>query len=104
MRQLTVSVAAAAVLLAGAATMPAGADPDTGHQVTYTVTTTSDLTANIYYVMADPPGADQANDAQFMPLVSTVTQFPRGVRHVIPPPVGLGCRSTGWHWRCLAAG
>lgn len=36
--------------------------------------------------------------------VSTVTQFPRGVRHVIPPPVGLGCRSTGWHWRCLAAG
>ncbi len=37
-------------------------------------------------------------------LLSTVTQFPRGVRHVIPPPVGLGCRSTGWHWRCLAAG
>ena len=71
MRQLTVSVAAAAVLLAGAATMQAGADPDTGHQVTYTVTTTSDLTANIYYVMADPPGADQANDAQFMPLART---------------------------------
>jgi hypothetical protein len=71
MGQLTVSVAAAAVLLVGAATTPAGADPDTGHQVTYTVTTTSDLTANIYYVTADPPGADQANDAQFMPLART---------------------------------
>ncbi|MCH9720783.1 MAG: hypothetical protein K0U67_01870, partial [Actinomycetia bacterium] len=33
-----------------AATEPGGA-----RQVTYTVTTTSDLTANIYYVTADPP-------------------------------------------------
>ena len=32
------------------------------HQVTYTITTTSDLTANIYYVSADPPNQGAAND------------------------------------------
>ena len=41
------------------------------HQVTYTVTTTSDLTANIYYVTADPPGQAAANDPQFMPMART---------------------------------
>lgn len=81
MRQLIVPVVAAVVLLAGAAATPAGADPAgadpagadpaAGHLVTYTVTTTSDLTANIYYVTADPPGVDQANEPQFMPLART---------------------------------
>jgi len=76
MRQLTVPGVAAVVLLAGAAPTPAGADPAgtdpaAGHQVTYTVTTTSDLTANIYYVTADPPGVGQANEPQFMPLART---------------------------------
>ena len=41
-------------------------------QVTYTVTTTSDLTANIYYVTADPPNQGAANDPAFMPLARTV--------------------------------
>jgi hypothetical protein len=41
------------------------------HQVTYTVTTTSDLTANIYYVATDPPSQALANDPQFMPLART---------------------------------
>ena len=40
-------------------------------QVTYTVTTTSDLTANIYYVATDPPSQALANDPQFMPLART---------------------------------
>ena len=44
MRYLT--VLAAAALFAGSTAAPsAGADPVAGHQVTYTVTTTSDLTA-----------------------------------------------------------
>lgn len=47
-------------------TVPAGA-----HQVTYTVTTTSDLTANIYYLSADPPDQASANKPQFMPLART---------------------------------
>ena len=38
------------------------------HQVTYTVTTTSDLTANIYYVTADPPSQSAANDPKYMPM------------------------------------
>jgi cytoskeletal protein RodZ len=46
--------------------VPAGA-----HQVTYTVTTTSDLTANIYYVSADPPDQAAANNPQYMPLART---------------------------------
>lgn len=43
-----------------------------GHQVTYTVTTTSDLTANIYYVSADPPDQAAANDPQYMPMARTL--------------------------------
>jgi hypothetical protein len=48
------------------AAVPAGA-----HQVTYTVTTTSDLTANIYYVSADPPDQAAANTPQYMPMART---------------------------------
>jgi hypothetical protein len=46
----------------------ASADPAAPHHVTYTVTTTSDLTANIYYVTADPPNQGAANDPQYMPM------------------------------------
>ena len=71
MRHLTACVA---VLVLGAAVMPAssaGADPVGPQQVTYTVTTTSDLMANIYYVTADPPSQALATDPQYMPLVRT---------------------------------
>lgn len=72
------------MLAAGLAAAPAAADPDTAtepatdpagagaQQVTYTVTTTSDLTANIYYVSADPPDQSAANDPEFMPLARTM--------------------------------
>jgi hypothetical protein len=50
---------------------PEPAQPASGQQVTYTVTTTSDLTANIYYVTADPPDQGAANDPQYMPLART---------------------------------
>ena len=59
-------------LLAMASPMAqAPADPTGPYQVTYTVTTTSDLTANIYYVTSDPPGQASANDPQYMPLART---------------------------------
>lgn len=65
-------MASAAVLACVAAptalTAPSSADPGAGQQVTYTVTTTSDLIANIYYVSADPPSQSAANDPQYMPL------------------------------------
>lgn len=80
MRHLT--LAALLLGLAGVSVQAlAGADPTTppaptpapggAHQVTYTVTTTSDLTANIYYVTADPPSQAAANDPQFMPMART---------------------------------
>ena len=62
----------AVFLLAMASPMAqAPADPTGPHQVTYTVTTTSDLTANIYYVTGDPPSQASANDPLFMPLART---------------------------------
>jgi len=70
MRYLTV-LAAAALFAGVTAAPPAVADPVAGHQVTYTVTTTSDLTANIYYVTSDPPSQASANDPLFMPLART---------------------------------
>jgi len=75
MRHLTASGAVAAVLAGGVLAASAGADPavtdPTTHQVTYTVTTTSDLIANIYYVTADPPNQAAATDPQYMPLART---------------------------------
>jgi len=53
---------------------PAGAAPAVppgAHQVTYRVTTTSDLTANIYYVVGDPPDQAAANKPEFMPMART---------------------------------
>jgi len=61
------AVAAPAAVLVSL-TAPSAADPAGGQQVTYTVTTTSDLIANIYYVSADPPSQAAANDPQYMPL------------------------------------
>lgn len=55
-----------------ATTTPSAPPVDGAHQVTYTVTTTSDLTANIYYVSADPPDQGAANDPQYMPMARTL--------------------------------
>ncbi len=73
MRAITRAGAAIAIAATGFAVAhgAANADPATPHQVTYTITTTSDLTANIYYVTADPPNQGAANDPQFMPLART---------------------------------
>ena len=35
------------------------------------MTTTSDLTANIYYVVGDPPDQGAANKPEFMPMART---------------------------------
>lgn len=44
-----------------------------GHQVTYTVTTTSDLMANIQYIQSDPPSqsAFNANSSQYLQTLHT---------------------------------
>jgi hypothetical protein len=69
MRTATARAGAAFVVAAAGLAVSHGvssADP-AGHKVTYTVTTTSDLMANIYYVTADPPSQAQANSPEFMP-------------------------------------
>ncbi|ORW12242.1 hypothetical protein AWC15_15705 [Mycobacterium lacus] len=70
-----VSVSGVAVIAAAVyATAPAisHADP-AGHQVTYTVTTTSDLTANIQYMNTDPPSQAvfNADSSKYMITVHT---------------------------------
>jgi hypothetical protein len=65
MRRLGCAVVLTAA--AGAVTHGTSAADPAVHRVTYTITTTSDLTANIYYVVADPPNQAAANTDQFMP-------------------------------------
>jgi hypothetical protein len=72
-----VSVAGCAATFAaavGVAVTPATsyADPP-GHQVTYTITTTGNLTGNVRYMNSDPPSqaAYDANSSQFMNTVQT---------------------------------
>ncbi|BDE13589.1 hypothetical protein Mkiyose1665_40870 [Mycobacterium kiyosense] len=50
--------------------MPATAHAD-GHQVTYTVTATGELTGNVRYITTDPPSqaAFDANSSQFLTTV-----------------------------------
>lgn len=73
----TVPSAVALVTFAGAAlsgVIPAIARADpVGHQVTYTVTTTSDLMANIRYMSADPPSmaAFNADSSKYMITLHT---------------------------------
>jgi hypothetical protein len=60
----------AAAALAGSHAASA-ADPG-AHTVRYTITTTSDLMANIYYVGIDPPSQAEANSPQYMPAARSV--------------------------------
>lgn len=103
----TVPSAVALVTFAGAAlsgVIPAIARADpVGHQVTYTVTTTSDLMANIRYMSADPPSmaAFNADSSKYMitlhtpiaggqPLVYTATLANRASGRSSPPAAACG--------------
>lgn len=72
----TVPSAVALVTFAGAALSGHPGDcprGSVGHQVTYTVTTTSDLMANIRYMSADPPSmaAFNADSSKYMITLHT---------------------------------
>lgn len=60
--------------VSGVAPAPAvsHADP-AGHQVTYTITSTGNLTGNVRYMNSDPPSQDafNANSSQYMSTVPT---------------------------------
>src|SRR5690625_2806960 len=63
MRKTTTIGAALMVAAAGVAVSnaTAGADPDGGHEVTYTITAADSLVAKIYYISADPPSMAEYN-------------------------------------------
>jgi hypothetical protein len=65
---------AAALAVLGVPATPATSHADpAGHQVTYTITATGNLTGNVRYINSDPPNqaAFNANSAQFMNTVQT---------------------------------
>ncbi|CPR12295.1 hypothetical protein BN971_03589 [Mycobacterium bohemicum DSM 44277] len=97
------SVTFAAALGMAATPATAFADP-AGHQVTYTVTATGNLTGNVRYMNTDPPSqaAYDANSSQFMssvpatfaagqPLVYTTTLAD-------PNQWAIVTASGGCHW------
>lgn len=74
--KLASAVAAGFLGAAAAAVIPVAtsqADPATGHQVTYTITTTGNLTGSVRYMNSDPPSqaAFDSNSAQFLNTVPT---------------------------------
>ncbi|HEU0191176.1 MAG TPA: hypothetical protein VFR17_07890 [Mycobacterium sp.] len=74
-RTATTRVQAALMLAFGmvAVTQATATAEPAGHQVTYTVTTTSDLMANIQYIQSDPPSqsAFNANSSQYLQTLHT---------------------------------
>jgi hypothetical protein len=75
MRNATTRVGAALIVAAAGVAVTHGtssADPDL-HEVTYTVTTTSDLTANIQYIDTDPvsQAAYEADSSKYLKTIRT---------------------------------
>ena len=103
-----VSVAGCAATFAaavGVAVTPATsyADPP-GHQVTYTITTTGNLTGNVRYMNSDPPSqaAYDANSSQFMNTVQTAFSAGQPLVYTTtlanPNQWAIVTASGGCHW------
>ena len=94
---------------AAVAPLTATADP-AGHQVTYTITTTGNLTGNVRYMNSDPPSqaAYDANSSQYMTTVSAT--FTGGQPLVYsstlanPNQWAIVTASGGCHWPYCGSG
>lgn len=73
MRRATTRVGAALLVAAAGVAVAHGTAGAEGHQVTYTVTTTSDLNTNIQYIETDPPSKEayDADPAKYLRQVRT---------------------------------
>ncbi len=109
-----VSVSGCAATFAAAAAMavtPASsyADPP-GHQVTYTITTTGDLTGNVRYMNSDPPSqaAFNANSSQYMNTVQTAFTAGQPLVYTTtlanPNQWAIVSASGGCHWPNCSSG
>ncbi|MEZ0365768.1 hypothetical protein ACAG26_18975 [Mycobacterium sp. pUA109] len=72
-RKTTTRIGAALTLAAAGVAVSQGTSHADGHQVTYTVTATSDLTVNVQYIETDPPSqsAYDANSSQYLKQIRT---------------------------------
>ncbi len=79
------------------------ADP-AGHQVTYTITTTGNLTGNVRYMNSDPPSqaAFDANSSQYMNSVQTAFTPGQPLAYTTtlenPNQWAIVTASGGCHW------
>jgi hypothetical protein len=99
---------AAAALVAGA-TATSHADP-AGHQVTYTITSTGNLTGNVRYMNTDPPSqaAYDANSSQYMNSVQTAFTAGQPLVYTAtlanPGQWAIVTASGGCHWPDCGSG
>jgi hypothetical protein len=108
---VAVATLAAAAGVAGVVIKPATATADpAGHQVTYTITATGNLTGNVRYINSDPPSqsAFDANSSQFLNTVQT--PFTAGQPLVYtttlanPNQWAFVAASGGCHWPDCSSG
>ncbi|KAA1249178.1 hypothetical protein F0Q45_16560 [Mycobacterium simiae] len=105
------AVAAAIVAAAWGVITPAvsAADP-AGHQVTYTITTTGNLTGTVRYMKSDPPSqaAFDANSSQYMPSVSATFSADQPLVYSAtlanPNQWAIVSASGGCHWPDCGSG
>ncbi|OBF80802.1 hypothetical protein A5791_00430 [Mycobacterium sp. 852002-51163_SCH5372311] len=112
-QKVTLGVAAAtfaaALGVAGVAFPPGAAHAD-GHQVTYTITSTGNLTGNVRYMNSDPPSqaAFNANSAQFMNTVQTAFAPDQPLVYTVtlanPSQWAYVAASGGCHWPDCGSG
>ncbi|WP_310785886.1 hypothetical protein [Mycobacterium sp. Z3061] len=85
------------------------ADP-TGHQVTYTITTTGNLTGNVRYINTDPPSqaAFDANSSQFLTTVPATFSADQPLVYTAtlanPGQWAFVSASGGCHWPDCGSG
>ncbi|MEI7715091.1 MAG: hypothetical protein WCI78_03235 [Mycobacterium sp.] len=105
-RAFRAGCAATCAAVLGAAPEPATslADPATGHQVTYTVTATGNLTGNVRYMSSDPPSqaAYDSDSSQYMTSVQAALAAgqPQVYTTTLTNPIvwAIVSASGGCHW------
>jgi len=105
-RAFRAGCAATCVAVLGAAFVPVAslADPATGHQVTYTVTATGNLTGNVRYMSSDPPSqaAYNSDSSQYMTSVQAALAAgqPQVYTTTLTNPIvwAIVSASGGCHW------
>lgn len=108
-RTVASAIAASAVAVSFMAPATAHADP-AGHQVTYTITSTGNLTGNVRYINSDPPSqaAFNANSSQYLNTVQTAFTADQPLVYTTtlanPNQWAFVAASGGCHWPDCGSG